>query len=224
MSDTVVSEARIARAFGDTLGTRTREVFERALVADPQWQETDGVHRLPLEGAEVTYRPSSGELTITAHLQSTVTADAEASDVVEGTVQDVARGRGVGRHSGEANRIARSEAERNAQAMRDRLRRMADGAAREAADAAADRVQAEADRHASERLDAARTEAQQTLDEQNRSRLEGLGQAGLHAVNAVLAQAYQEALLAYAREHGATGIRLDDSEDDVVEIEFELEA
>lgn len=224
VSDTVNSEVRIARPFGSTLGERTRAVFEQALAADPQWQEADGVHRLPLEDAEVTYRPSTGELTITARLRSTITAEAEASEDLHGVEQDVATGSGFGSPYGEADRAARSDAERNAAAMRDRLRQRADTAAREAAEAAADRVQARAERAARSDLDARRAEEQQALDEQNRNRLNELGQAGMNAVNAVLGQAYREALLVYAREHGATDIRVDDSEDGVLDMEFQVEA
>lgn len=224
VSGTVVSEARIARPFGDTLGLRTREVFERALAADPEWQEADGLHRLPLPNAEVTYRSDTGELTVTARLETTVTAEGVHSVRVQGTERGVVTGRGEAGHRAMAHQAAQSDAERKAQEMLSRVRRNAERAAAEAEQATADDVQAQADHNAQSRLDATRLEAQRDLDARNRGRLEELGQAGLQAVNAVLGRAYQEALLIYAREHGATGIRIDESADDVVEIEFELEA
>ncbi|MGV9341323.1 hypothetical protein [Streptomyces sp. NPDC003688] len=235
-TDTVVSEVEVAYPFGGTLGARTREAFERALASAPGWQEADGVFVLDLPDGRVTYRPSTGELVVTARLEEEARAEGRASAVLSGTVSDTAQGEGEGRYyddnyggityaSAEADARRQAEHAAESQAMRllEDVRRQARDAADTAASAADEGLRAAAGAEAETRLAAERERLQAELESQNRERLQQLASDGLSAVNEVLAASYRQAILAYAREHGATGIQVEES-DHVIDIEFEMEA
>ncbi|MFG2132202.1 hypothetical protein ACGFNV_30925 [Streptomyces sp. NPDC048751] len=235
LSDTVVSELEISFPFGGTLGDRTRAVFEGALARDPHWRETsDGAHELPLPDGTVTYRPADGTLVVRARLTDTARAEGVAAETLHGTVRDVAHGEGRGSYyddnwrgrtrraaDAEARRIAESAAEHNARALLDSVRRRAQEASASAERAADDRVRQAATADAAARLETERARVRDELDARNRVRVERLGQEALRAVNAVLALAYREALVAFAREQGAREVRVDESEDSIA-VEFEM--
>ena len=234
LSDTVVSELEISFPFGGTLGDRTRAVFESALGRDPHWTRTaDGAHELRLTDGQVIYRPADGELVVRARLTDTARAEGVASTTLSGTVTDVAHGEGEGRYyygdshgrqaaDVQARRNAESAAERNARALLDNVRRRAERASARAERDAEDDVRQAAAEDAAVRLEAERARVREELDALNRVRAEQLGQDALRAVNAVLALAYREALLAFAEENGATGVRVEESADSIA-IEFEME-
>ncbi|MEU9478256.1 hypothetical protein [Streptomyces sp. NPDC048191] len=235
MSDTVVSELEISYPFGGTLGARTRGVFENALARDPQWRQTaDGSLELPLADGMVTYRPATGDLVVRVRLTDTANVEGRAAESLSGTVSDVAHGEGEGsyfddnyfgrteqRARDKARRRAESDAERNARALLDSVRRRAQEASAAARRDAEERVRQAAAADAAARLEAERARVRDELDAANRVRVQRLGQDVLRAVNSVLATAYREALVAYAREHGARDVRVDES-DGRVDIEFEM--
>lgn len=235
LSDAVASELEVSYPFGGTLGARTRTVFEQALAAAPAWRESEGVHHLELAGGQVAYHPGSGELRVTTRLEDVVSVEGHAAERRTGKVAETARGRGVGRYydDGEgglsrstAQRYARmsaeAEAEANARELAEAVRRRAEAdSARAARDLERD-VERAASADAARRLEEERTRARGQLEARNREQLQQVAEAGLLAVNAVLAGAYQNALLTYARERGATGVECVDS-DGVISIQFEME-
>jgi hypothetical protein len=234
-SDSVVSELEITHPFGGTLGPRTREVFERALATADGWREEDGGHTYELTDGQVRYVPGTGELVVTARLQDVATAEGSASERLRGTVTDRTTGEGEGRYYAdgfggrtrevaerEARAAAEADAVRRARELAGRLRARADRESAQAAREAQDRVQRQADDVARARLAEERERVRAELDARNRERIGRLGQDGLRAVNGVLATAYRRALLDFARQRGATGIREEESEGGI-DIEFELE-
>ncbi|MFF3329841.1 hypothetical protein ACFYWX_09805 [Streptomyces sp. NPDC002888] len=235
LSDTVVSELEISFPFGGTLGDRTRAVFEGALARDPHWRDTgDGAYELRLGDGRVTYRPADGTLVVRARLTDTARAEGVAAETLRGTVRDVAHGEGEGRYyddnyrgrtrriaDAEARRVAESAAERNARALLDSVRRRAQAASAAAERGAEERVRQAATADAAAHLEAERARVRDELDARNRQRVERLGQEALRAVNAVLALAYREALVAFAREQGARDVRVTESPDSL-DVEFEM--
>ncbi|MET9732493.1 hypothetical protein ABZZ79_18150 [Streptomyces sp. NPDC006458] len=234
-SDSVVSELEITHPFGGTLGPRTREVFERALSTAEGWRTENDSHLRDLTDGQVRYVPATGELVVTARLEDVATAEGQASAQLRGSVSDRTTGQGEGRYytdgfggrtrevaEREAQSAAEADALRRARELTGRLRARADQESAAAARQAESRVQQEADADARARLAEESERVRAELDARNRERIGRLGQDGLRAVNGVLATAYRRALLDFARQRGATGIREDESEGGI-DIEFELE-
>ncbi|MBD0421489.1 hypothetical protein AB0L35_15735 [Streptomyces sp. NPDC052309] len=234
-SDSVVSELEVSHPFGGTLGPRTREVFERALGTADGWRAEGGVHVRDLPDGQVRYEPATGELVVTARLEDVVTAEGHAAESLRGDVRDRATGRGEGRYYNDgfggrnretaerdAQAAAEADAVRRARDLAARLRSRADQEAASAAAAAEERLQRAADADARARLAEERERVRAELDARNRARITRLGEDGLRAVNGVLATAYRRALVDFARQHGASGIRQEETEDGI-DIEFELE-
>lgn len=234
-SDSVVSELEVRHPFGGTLGRATRLVFEHTLATAEDWHEEHGGHVLTLPDGRVRYDPGTGELVVTARLEDTVTVEGHAAETLRGAVREEATGSAEGRYyadgfAGRTREVAEREAQvaaeadavRRARELAGRLRMQADQESATAAAAAESRLQRAADADARDRLAEERERVRAELDTRNRERLATLGRDGLRAVNGVLAIAYRQALLDFARQHGATGVRHEESEDGI-EIEFELD-
>lgn len=234
-SDSVVSELEVRHPFGGTLGQATRLVFERTLTTAEGWHLEQGGHVLTLTDGQVRYDPGTGELVVTARLEDLVTAEGHAAETLRGAVREQATGSAEGRYyadgfAGRTREVAEREAQVAAEAdavqrareLAGRLRMQADRESATAAAAAESRLQQAADAAARTRLAEERERVRADLDTRNRERITALGRDGLRAVNGVLAIAYQRALLDFARQHGATGVRQQESEDGI-DIEFELD-
>ncbi|MFF7449497.1 MULTISPECIES: hypothetical protein [unclassified Streptomyces] len=235
VSDSVVSELEVRHPFGGTLGRATRLVFEHTLATAEGWHEEHGGHVLPLPDGRVRYDPGTGELVVTARLEDTVTVEGHAAETLRGAVREEATGSAEGRYYAdgfagrtlevaerEAQVAAEADAVRRARELAGRLRMQADQESATAAAAAESRLQRAAHADARDRLAEQRERVRAELDTRNRERIATLGRDGLRAVNAVLATAYRQALLDFARQHGATGVRHEESEDGIA-IEFELD-
>ncbi|MFJ3673143.1 hypothetical protein ACIPSE_42460 [Streptomyces sp. NPDC090106] len=234
-SDSVVSELEVRHPFGGTLGQATRQIFERTLGTADGWHAENGGHVLPLPDGRVRYDPGTGELVVTARLEDQVTVEGHAAETLRGTVREEATGSGVGRYYAdgfagrtrevaerEARAVAEADAVDRARQLTDRLREQAGREQSSAAAAAEERLRRAADDDARARLAEERERVRADLDGRNRERIARLGEDGLRAVNGVLATAYQRALLEFARQHGATGIRQEES-DGGIDIEFEID-
>ncbi|MFI8536920.1 hypothetical protein ACIGMX_42620 [Streptomyces aquilus] len=234
-SDSVVSELEVRHPFGGTLGLATRQVFEATLTTADGWRAEEGGHVLELTDGRVRYDPATGELVVTARLEDQVTVEGRAAETLRGSVREQATGSGEGRYFAdgfagrtrevaerEAQVVAEADAVRRARELAGRLRVQADRESTTAAAAAEARLQRAADDDARARLAEERERVRADLEARNRERITRLGQDGLRAVNGVLATAYQRALLDFARRHGATGIRQEES-DGGIDIEFEID-
>ncbi|MFJ9632394.1 hypothetical protein ACIRU8_32305 [Streptomyces sp. NPDC101175] len=232
----VAGEASVRQEFGTLLGKAARRAFEAALGADTRWVWRDGVYHLELETGAVAYHLDTGEIEMTLRLNDVVTAEAEVTRTLTGTVEVNATAERTERYyddswAGLSKSVAEHTARQEAQLRADRKaaeqaareeeherlagqRRLAgltdelDAEARERAErdlaAPAERRRAELSRDAAERLEAARTEF-------------------LRPVHEVLAVAYRDAILEYARANGAEALRVDEA-DGVLNIQFEMEA
>jgi hypothetical protein len=225
----VVGEARIREPLAAGIGAPTLTALTSVLERLPGW-DWDGesfVHQL--DGGHISFDPVTRELEIVARMSDRVAATGEARQTVGGTLNETVEAEGQGTYyddgwGGLTAETAQAEAERNAAAAVDeavagllaRERAAADereGAAVEAAAAAA------ADRSLAERSTARRTE----LEHAAAARLDAVGVQGRNLFHAALAEAYRDAILAYARARGADGIRCSEA-DGVLDIEFEMQA
>jgi hypothetical protein len=218
-----------------SLGPATRIAFEAALRASDRWTDAgDGRQLLDLDQAQVSYRLSDGELRLRARLTDEVMASGLASRTAEGVVEEAVEGFGEsvyprdnfgGRTRAQAEREAQAAADAALRAGADqaapRLQSAAQAAEQEAGRRLEQQVAAEARRRAGERLQQEMRSRRQELDRQNHERLGELRDQALFAVNAVLATAYQQAILAYARDRGAVARTTEG--DDTFEIQFEIE-
>jgi ATPase subunit of ABC transporter with duplicated ATPase domains len=115
----------------------------------------------------------------------------------------------------EAQSAAQQELDKMARARLEQVQAQA-----EAAEDSAAQAQAQADAQA--QLDQAAQERHTLLSEQAAQHLDVVGLRCRQAFNTLLAQAYRDAILAYARRNGAENISCQDG-DDVLEIEFFME-
>lgn len=222
-------EARVRESLADTVGGPTLAALTMVLAGLDGWTEhSDGTFSHELDGGLITFDPATRELEITATVTDQVSVTEEASATVAAGVTDTveAQGEGVyyddgwgGRTAETAQRDAERDLERSiADALR--LRRQQ---ARQEADTAAG---ADVERAAGARADAAFAAASAARAAELRrvatDRLIAVGVEGRALFHAALAQAYRDAILAYARSRRASNLQHSE-QDGVLDIEFELE-
>ncbi|MEU8633205.1 hypothetical protein AB0C38_13615 [Amycolatopsis sp. NPDC048633] len=226
---TVAGEARIREPLAADIGAPTLAALATVLERSDDWDWDGERFTHPLDGGLITLDPVTRELEIVARLTDEVAVTGEARQAISGTVEeriDVV-GEGVwydDGYGGWTARTAREEAQQDAERALAReadalvARRRAEAEAREAGrlDAAAS---ADADRAMAEATAARRRE----LEAAAVARLDLVGVQGRNLFHAVLAEAYRDAIVAYARSHGAGDVLCTDH-DGVLEIQFEMPA
>jgi hypothetical protein len=226
LSEHIVGEARLRQALSSRLGTPALRALEARLVAGTSgWRAVAEGYRYEVEGGYVLYRLDEQVLEIVATLADVVTAQGMAQTVLAGEIRDTLSASAERRYYEDAYTDrsevrAREEAESEVQstltrALQDKLQQ----AQQQAEAVAAGRLQAEAQAAARQELEHAAAERQTALARQAETHLETVGLRCRQAFNQLLAQAYRDAILAYARRHGAEGISCRDAEG-VLEIEF----
>ncbi|GAA1392541.1 hypothetical protein GCM10009639_24350 [Kitasatospora putterlickiae] len=223
----VVGEARITESLRGTVGAPTLAALPRAFAGSPGWRETDEGYRHPVGGGYVLYRPDTAELEIVATASAVVESVGEASRAVSGEVRDTFEAQGEGVWYDDEPGLTQARARRQAQADAElRLRQAGERRIREEVERAGERLAAELDAAAGSAADAAYARATAEREARLRSdaatRLAAVGVAARNLFHEVLAVAYRDALLAFARSRGAEGIRCSER-DGVLEIEFELD-
>ncbi|KOV61830.1 hypothetical protein [Streptomyces sp. MMG1121] len=235
-STEVAAEATLRQEFGSLLGAPARRAFESALGTDTRWAWQDGGYRLEMDGGAIVYHLDSGEIEMTARLTDVVTAEAEVTRTLHGTVEVNATAEetakyfddnwaGLSRsvaertaHAGAKERAEREAAEQIArEEERERLagqRRLADQR---------DEIDAEAHAEAERRAVADAGRRREELERDAEARLRDARTAFLRPVHEILAVAYRDAIVAYAREHGVQDLRVDET-DGMLNIQFEMEA
>jgi len=227
--DQIVGEARIRERLGASVGAPALAALEMALASADGWQFDGDTYRHELPGGRVVYHLDRQELEIVAFATDELDVRGEASTVVAGEVAEQLSSEGVGRyyddgwggHTREAaeqiaDRLAQDELAAQRDALLERARQELEarhGSALEAEAAA--RADVEFARLAAQRAAELRRDAQ--------ARLTAIGIQGRNLFHQVLADAYRDAILAYARSRGADNIACSE-QDGVLEIEFELEA
>jgi hypothetical protein len=230
LSGDVTGEARVREQLGRTVGGPTLAALTRVLGRTQGWQEdVDGVFRHPLDGGMISFDPASRELEIVARVAGQVEASGEAVTMVRAQVDDLLHASGVGTYYDDAyGGITRGHA-----------RQVAGQAAEAALDDAAEKARArerrrieqayqsglseQAQQRAREHLAARARLRERELTAQATDLLAAIGDSGRAVFHRALAEAYRDAILAYARTRRATGISWSEEDDGALNIEFELE-
>jgi hypothetical protein len=225
----VVGEARVVQRLGDSVGAPALAALERALAAgDPDWQPVEGGYRHDVEGGYVVYRPEEQSLEIVAVRCDQVAAAGEASETVRGEVRETITTEAEGRYyddgyGGFTEERAQQTASRTAQAQLDReARERVEEAQRQAEAGAEGEIAAQAAARAQEALAETARRRQEALATQAREHLETVGLRSRQAFHSLLGRSYREAILAYARRHGAQ-IVTDRQAGGIIEIELQLD-
>jgi hypothetical protein len=230
LSEIVAGEARVRDAMAATVGRPALRALERFLADDCSgWETVEGGYRRNVEGGYARYCTDTHELEIVAVLQEEVRVAAEHREVLTGEIDAELEAEGEGRYYSDGWG-GRTKERAEVEAQEDGQRRLDEAAAksqREAAEkaeeGAADAVEAQARRQAEEKLEATRQRRREELAEQARQHLEAVGTRARQVFNQALSQAYRDAILAYARAHGADNIQCTE-DDNVVELEFSFTA
>jgi hypothetical protein len=220
--------AGVRESLSASLGIPVLSALDRVLDGLEGWQPRDGGYRHAVDGGYLHYHPGTGELEIVAEASADVEAQGQAQTTVSGTVEETLEAEGVGRFyddgwGGLNEDTARRDAEADAQRELDAAAAQRLAAARSQADAeAGGAVQEQANAAARQAL-AARTAARTAeLERQAADQLATVGVQARALFHQALAQAYRDAILAYARSRNAEGVQLSGS-DGVLEIQFEME-
>jgi hypothetical protein len=225
----VTGEARIRQPLEASIGVPALRALQVAIAApDSGWRPVEEGYRHDVEGGYVVYLVDEKALEIVAVLEDDVEAQGKASEVLTGEVRERISGQGTAtiyddgwggwteeRAEQETHRIAEQQLEETA-------RRRVEQAQREAEEAQDPALRARADAAARAELDRAASERQAALARQARERLEAVGLRCRQVFHASLAHAYRDAILAYARGHGAQNISCRE-EGDTLEIEFHVQ-
>ncbi|WIM99413.1 molecular chaperone DnaJ [Actinoplanes oblitus] len=225
----VLGEARIAENLGASLGRPTLIALERVLERSPAWRRDGETYRLELDGGYVAYHLDRRELEIVAQVRDRIAATGRAATRVSGSIDTEvsASGEGVYYDDGWGRLTpadARREARRNLAENLDR----AEETERLRAYAAAERehggdLEAAAGQEADAKLAHDRAVVSAELRRKAAALITEVGAAGRAAFHAVLAEAYRDAIMAYARVRGATNLVMTE-ENGVVDIQFEIGA
>ncbi|MFF5290783.1 hypothetical protein [Paractinoplanes globisporus] len=225
----VSGEARVREALDGSLGAPTLAALFAVLSRNPDWTETDGVFRRDVDGGYLLYHTATREIEIVAVSRAAVVGHGDAAATVRAELDQTVESEGVGIyyddqatpfHIAHARRMARHNAEGALDAAAGRAR-------------AARRREIDAEQEAGLSEEAARR-AREDLQRQSADRAESVQRIAAEQLAAVgvqarglfhqaLAEAYRDAILAFARSRGATGVRSVEH-DGVIDIEFEYDA
>jgi hypothetical protein len=222
----VVGRARVRQSLAESLGAPALTALEMALAAgDEEWQEIDDGYRHEVEGGYAVYAPERRTLEIVAVRSDRVRADGSAGERLEGTVRKAIEAAGEGGYyddgwGGYTEERARQEAEERADRKLDEVAHgEVEAARRQAEDDAAEALTARAEEQARQKLESGAEERRQQLRAEAATRLEAVGLRCRQAFHRLLARAYRDALLAYARRQGAEVVTHRD-DDEILELEF----
>lgn len=222
-------EARVREPLAGSVGGPTLAALTAVLSRLDGWEETeDGVFRHDLDGGQISFDPQTRELEIMATVTAEVSVTAEAATVVTAEVADTVEAEGEGVYyddgwGGITEQDAQRTAEQNlGQSLQEAMQARRDSA-RQEADAAAG---GEVERQAGDRAEAAFTAAAQAraaeLRREATERLISVGVQGRALFHEALADAYRDAIVAFARSRRARNLQHSER-DGVLDIEFELE-
>jgi hypothetical protein len=221
-------EVRIREPLGTTIGGPTLAALATVLAGSPGWERDGDAYRHELEHGYVLYDPAARELEIVATATADVSVSIEATTTAAGELAEEVRGEGEGVYyddewQGVTADDARRDAEQNAAAaLDDAARRRLDRARREIDEREGAQVQAEAEAEADAALSEAAAERSVQLRDEAAARLTATGIEGRNLFYQALGAAYRDAIMAFARNRGAEGLRCTES-DGIVDIEFELD-
>ncbi|MEM7578406.1 MAG: molecular chaperone DnaJ [Cyanobacteria bacterium P01_A01_bin.80] len=224
----VTGEARVRQPLDSTLGSPALRALESALADENSgWTEVEEGYRYDVEGGYVIYLADEQALEIVATLSDEIQVSAQASRTLEGSVNTELSTEGEGRYyddgwGGRTREVAEQEAEKSAQQKLDEITRsQLEQAENEAEAEVSSEIEAAARTQAENQLQQQSTQRQAVLSNQARENLDTVGVRCRQAFNQVLARAYRDAILAYARRNGADNIQCSE-DNNIIDIEFNL--
>jgi hypothetical protein len=223
-----VGRAAVRENLAATVGRPVLACLDRVLARLDGWRETQDGYRHDVAGGYVVYHSDTGELEIVAERTSDVEGEGEAATTVSAEVTEELAAAGSGRWyednwGGFTEERARQSAEAEAQRALDLAAADRIAAARERADTDAGlEIQTQAEQRAQAALDRAMAERGEQLASAAAQELAAVGARARAAFNPVLAEAYRDAILAFARSRHAEGVRTT-SDGNVLTIQFEVE-
>jgi hypothetical protein len=228
MTGRAVGSARIRQPIGASLGTPARRALDAAFATGiPGWTAVDEGFRHEVEGGYVVYHPDDQTLEIVATCETEIAVEGRAAQQIRGVVQGAIRAEGVSTiyddgWGGRTEAVGHNEATARANELLDRERqKKLEEARRDAEAGIANAVEGSARDAAAANLqnEAARREAE--LARQATARLDAVGARCRAAFHDVLARAYRDALLAYARRQNAEVVECRD-ENGVLSVELRV--
>ncbi|MCP5420450.1 MAG: molecular chaperone DnaJ [Gammaproteobacteria bacterium] len=227
LAERITGEARARQNLSAQLGGPALKALEARLTAgeEPAWRETAEGYRCDVDGGYVLYRLDEQVLEIVAARDETVAVRGQAATVLTGEVRETLETQATSGYyhdgyGGRTEAVARKDAEEIArQQLEEERQARLTAVQRQAESAAGADLQQRAQADAQSRLEQATAERQAELARQAEQHLEAVGVRCRQAFNELLARAYRDAILAYARRHGAENISCKD-DDGVMEIEF----
>jgi hypothetical protein len=228
LAENVVGEARVRQSLDATLGTPAIMALEMALDADNSgWTSVENGYRFDVEGGYVIYLMEERALEIVASLSDVVEACGEATEVLEGTLEDDVCVEGEGKYyddgwggqtKDKAEKAAQKDAEKKLkQAAQDKIKEAQTHAESQAEQDVQNQARIAAEKNLQEKVLTRREQLAQRAQEH----LETVGVRCRQAFHEVLAQGYKNAILAYARRNGAVDLHTQD-EGGIVDISFSL--
>lgn len=224
----VTGQARVVQPLDITLGGPTLLALETALADEESgWTEIDAGYRYNVEGGYVTYLTDERALEIVATVDDTVYATGQFSTILQGRLHEEISAQGKGTYyedgwGGRTEEVGQREAEARAQEkLKEAARSRIEQAKNEAEKEASEQVEVQARRQAESSLQQQTAQRQKELAQEAQQHLETVGLRCRQAFNRVLAQAYREAILAYARRSGASEVQCHEN-GDVVDIAFNV--
>jgi hypothetical protein len=227
LTGTAAAEVRIREELDADIGQPTLAALVSVLDGHDEWELADGAYRYRLADGYVAYHVEDQELEIVVQLSDEVSAEAEASVTMGGRLDETITATGTGRYyddgwGGITEDDARQAAERDVeQRLEARTRERAAEVAAAAESAHDEAVRALAEERAAADLATRVAERSRALRAEALARLSAAGIEARNAFNQALALAFRDAIVAYARAHGASGLICTD-EGGVVDIQFEI--
>ena len=224
-----VGEIRVREPLESSVGGPTLTALTAVLGRTEGWeQDADGRFRHQVSSGHISFDPDSRELEIVARESAEVTVTGEAATRVRAELVDTIETQAEARYytdgyRGRTRAVAEREAHRDAERLLSAAAELRRAEARAAADhEAGEAIRQQAERDADSALAAATAARSEELRARAATALAAVGIEGRNLFHQALAQAYQDAILAYARARHADNIRCANG-GGVLEIEFDMQ-
>jgi FtsH ternary system domain X2 len=224
-----VAEVRVREPLEASVGGPTLTALTAVLGRTEGWtQDEAGVFTHQLTGGYLAFDPSTRELEIVARQSAVVSAVGEAATTVRAEVSGTVEAQGESvwyddGYRGLTQAHAQRAAEQNLDAsLSEAMRRRREQARRDTDQAAGATVTEQAEREAEAALSVASAARSEELRTVAAATLVAVGIEGRNLFHHALAEAYRDAILAYAHARRADNVHCSDS-GGVVEIEFEMQ-
>ena len=223
----VQGEARVLQPLDSSLGDDTISALESSFESgQPGWEATENGYRFEIQGGYIEYLRERRALEIVALLEDTINTQGEVSSRLTGEIIEEITIEGTGSYyddgyAGKDKDFGKKAAERDIDQKFEKEKREARRRAEDNAEEEASKeMEEQALKVAQDKLNQLSEERKAELAEQARNNLQVVGLRGRQAFHRVLAQAYKNRLLEWARNNGAENIHCSDDDDDLLEIEF----